>query len=378
MRLFLLVVAAGIISAAGVQAASIGDTEQKLLPDDGAERDQFGISVGIDGTTAIVGANQNSWTGTNTGSAYLFDTTTGSQTEKLTADDGAELDFFGWSVGIDGTTAIVGAYRDDDNGSDSGSAYLFDTTTGDQLFKLTADDGAADDSFGRSVGVSGTTAIVGAYADDDDNGLNSGSAYLFDTTTGDQLFKLTADDTIPFDLFGYSVAIDGNIAIVGSRFNDGNAIDQSGSAYLFDTTTGTQIAKLTASDAAPNDYFGSSVAIDGNFAIVGASRDDDNGFNSGSVYIFDISTFMDGTTDYTETEKITAGDGATEDWFGYSVGIDGSAAIVGAYQDRDNGLLSGSAYVYGAAVPEVSATGALAAFMSVFALMALLRERRVA
>ena len=324
MRLFLLVVAAGIISAAGVQAASIGDTEQKLLPDDGAERDQFGISVGIDGTTAIVGANQNSWTGTNTGSAYLFDTTTGSQTEKLTADDGAELDFFGWSVGIDGTTAIVGAYRDDDNGSDSGSAYLFDTTTGDQLFKLTADDGAADDSFGRSVGVSGTTAIVGAYADDDDNGLNSGSAYLFDTTTG------------------------------------------------------TQIAKLTASDAAPNDYFGSSVAIDGNFAIVGASRDDDNGFNSGSVYIFDISTFMDGTTDYTETEKITAGDGATEDWFGYSVGIDGSAAIVGAYQDRDNGLLSGSAYVYGAAVPEVSATGALAAFMSVFALMALLRERRVA
>ncbi|MCH8165013.1 MAG: FG-GAP repeat protein, partial [Planctomycetes bacterium] len=95
-------------------------------------------------------------------------------------NDGAADDFFGFSVAISGATAIVGAFQDDDNGAaNSGSAYLFDTTTGRQIAKLLADDGAAQDLFGYSVAISGETAIVGAYFDDD-NGSNSGSAYLFD------------------------------------------------------------------------------------------------------------------------------------------------------------------------------------------------------
>jgi hypothetical protein len=163
----------------------------------------------------------------------LFDVTTGTQLAKLIPNDPGVFDWFGWSVGISGNTAIVGAVRDDDNGNDSGSAYLFDVTTGAQLAKLTPSDGAEGDAFGGSVAISGNLAIVSAEGDDN-NGSNSGSAYLFDVTTGTQLAKLIAGDGAAIDLFGESVSIAGNRAIVGARLNDDQGID-SGSAYLFST-----------------------------------------------------------------------------------------------------------------------------------------------
>ncbi len=156
----------------------------------------------------------------------------GDQLFKLLPDDGANSDYFGWSVGISGETAFVGAYFDDDNGDFSGSAYLFDSTTGVQIAKLLPDDGAVQDQFGISVAISGETAIVGARLDDD-NGSNSGSAYLFDTTTGRQIAKLLANDGAAGDRFGISVSISGATAIVGACFDDDNG-GFSGSAYLFD------------------------------------------------------------------------------------------------------------------------------------------------
>ena len=209
--------------------------------------------------------------------------------DKLTASDGTESDNFGSSVAIFGNTAIVGASADSRLPFISGSAYLFDTTTGTQTAKLTASDGTEGDSFGGSVAISGNTAIVGARFHDENipfNGLGSrGSAYLFDTTTGTQTAKLTASDGAAGDRFGRSVAMFGNTVIVGARQDADNGLF-SGSAYLFNTTTGTQIAKLTASDGTEGDIFGSSVAIFGNTAIVGAAGDDDNGERSGSAYVF--------------------------------------------------------------------------------------------
>jgi hypothetical protein len=326
-----------LMSGASVAQAASFSIEDKVLAGDGAALDQFGRSVGISGPTAIVGASGDDDNGALSGSAYLFDTTSGAQSAKLTASDAAEGDQFGRSVAMSGTIAIVGAHHDDDNGGNSGSAYLFDTTTGLQSAKLTASDGALDDLFGYSVGISGTTAIVGAYKDDD-HGNASGSAYLFDTVTGDLLFKLRADDAAESDWFGQSVAVSGTTAIVGARKDDDNG-DSSGSAYLFDTTTGAQIAKLTASDAAANDVFGAAVAISGGIAIVGAWGDDDNGSASGSAYLFD-------TTSGAQIAKLTASDGAMIDLFGFAVAISGTTAIVGAYGDDDNGTESGSAYIY--------------------------------
>jgi len=189
---------------------------------------------------------------------------------------------FGRSVAISGNTAIIGSDANDAAGDASGAVYLFDVTTGNELFKLTGADTSTRDVFGFSVAISGNTALVGAQWDDD-AGNQSGSAYLFDVATGNQLFKLTASDAAAEDRFGYSVAISGNTAVVGSFYNEDTG-SQSGSAYLYDVTTGNELFKLTASDAAAGKGFGFSVATSNDIAIVGAPWDDDAGNRSGSAY----------------------------------------------------------------------------------------------
>jgi len=331
-----------LLSSVTLANATSVELTDKLTANDKAESvaDRFGYSVAISGSTAIVGAYGDDNPGNSSGSAYLFDTTTGAQTRKLVANDRAGGDYFGYSVGISGSTAIVGAWGDDGR---RGSAYLFDTT-GAQIQKLTASDRAISDYFGYSVAISGSTAIVGAYRADD-NGYDFGSAYLFDTATGAQTQKLTASDGAAYDYFGYSVAISGNLAIVGAYRDDG----YTGSAYLFNTTTGDQIAKLTAADGAESDYFGWSVGISGSTAIVGALYDDDNGGSSGAAYLFDLSDLDPSVVSLTETAKLLASDGAALDRFGISVALSGSTAIVGAWADDTNGIGSrdnGAAYFY--------------------------------
>ncbi|EDY84460.1 Carbohydrate binding domain protein [Verrucomicrobiia bacterium DG1235] len=319
--------------------ASTGTQTAKLTAEDGMRNDSFGVSVAVSGNTVIVGSHLDDDNRSNSGSAYLFDASTGAQIAKLTPDDGALGDHFGHSVAISGNTAIVGSFRDDDNGFNSGSAYLFDTSTGAQIAKLIPDDGAAEDWFGFSVAISGNTAIVGSYGDDD-NGVYSGSAYLFDAQTGAQIAKLTPGDGEAYDSFGYSVAISGNTAIVGSYWDYDNE-NRSGSAYLLDARTGAQIAKLIPGDGAAYDNFGSSVAISGNTAIVGSRSDDDNGTDSGSAYLFAVYSGA-------RIAKLTPGDGAPYNSFGYSVSIKGNTAIVVS----TGGEESGAAYLF--SVPNVA------------------------
>ena len=147
-RLLPLLASAALVLSTAAAQADLGDQLFKLLPDDGAAQDQFGY-VSISGTTAIVGARHDDDNGNSSGSAYLFDTTTGRQIASLLPNDGAAFDNFGIAVAISGPpgkeVAIVGALWDDDNGTDSGSAYLFDTTTGRQLAKLLPMDGEEGD-----------------------------------------------------------------------------------------------------------------------------------------------------------------------------------------------------------------------------------------
>src|SRR5205814_190289 len=160
---------------------------------------------------------------------------------------------------------IVGSPGDNDAGNNSGSAYLFDKNTGQQLFKLVASDAAASDNFGNAVDISGNRAVIGAYFDDTTS-LDAGSAYLFDTSSGQQLRKLLPSDGQAVDQFGAAVAVTSNSALVGSALDDDNGLD-SGSAYVFNVSTGLQPFKLKPSDGEAQDRFGSSVAISGNIAI---------------------------------------------------------------------------------------------------------------
>ena len=177
--------------------------------------------------------------------------------------------------------------------------------------------------------------------------LNVGDVKLNTNTNFIQNTKLLATDGAAYDSFGWSVAISGDTMVVGAYQDDDKGV-WSGSAYVFtrDTSGWTQCAKLLASDGAVGDYFGRSVAISGDTVVVGAYSDGDKGNNSGSAYIFTRDAAGSLTSGWTQHAKLLASDGAANDYFGYSVAIDGDTVVVGAYQDDDNGSSSGSAYVF--------------------------------
>jgi len=190
-------------------------------------------------------------------------------------------------------TAVVGAWLEDENGMDAGSAYVFTRVGGSwiQESKLLANDGQASDFFGYSVSISGETIVVSAHLDDE-NGPSSGSAYVFGRTGTEwqQQSVLIPTDGSEANFFGWSVAISEDVAVVGAVHDDANGT-RSGSAYIFARDTGMwdQIAKVLPSDGAAGDEFGFSVAVNGARVIVGSYKDDDLGSGSGSAYIGDLN-----------------------------------------------------------------------------------------
>ena len=215
--------------------------------------------------------------------------------------------------------------------------------------KVTASDAAEDDQFGDNVAIDGDTAIVGAPLHDEGATSDAGAAYVFTRSGGEwtQVATLTASDAAANDTFGASVAISGATAIVGARGDDGK-----GAAYIFRPAGGwvgslEEDAKLTATDRNNGDDFGLSVSISGDTAIVGdpGHREGSEGFGPprGAAYIFaKPGTGWEDATDV----RLTASDAADEDDFGESVSISGDTAIVGASGDDDPGANSGAAYVF--------------------------------
>ena len=292
----------------------------------------------------VIGApNDDVGSNGDQGSAYIYNLD-GTSEVKLTASDGAAGDGFGYSVALGNDKVVVGAYADDINlfftETDQGSIYVYDLD-GTNEVKLTSGwDGASNDKFGSSVAVGSNKIVVGAPGD----GSSSGSVYVYDlgdvSAPGYSVnyeSKITASDGAASDIFGTLVAV-GNDKIVVGAPGDGSS---SGSVYVYDLD-GTNEVKITASDGAASDQFGISVAVGSNKIVVGAYQDDDNGSSSGSVYIYNL----DGTGE----AKITASDGAAGDNYGYSVSVGNDKVVVGAWGDDINLFLTnndqGSIYVY--------------------------------
>ena len=254
-------------------------------------------------------------------------------------------------MSLSGDRTLVGAHGNDDF---RGSAYIFERQ-GDgswlEVDKLTASDGAQGDNFGRSVSLSGDRALVGAHGDDDQSEF-SGSAYVFERQ-GDgswlEVDKLIATGGAFQDFFGNSVSLSGDRALVGAQLEDDLGSD-SGSAYVFERQgdgSWLEVDKLIASDGAAIDRFGISVSLSGDYALVGAYWDDDLGQQSGSAYVFE----RQGDGSWLEVRKLNASDGAADDVFGISVSLSDDRALVGAIGDDDVGDDSGSAYVYDDLLP---------------------------
>lgn len=315
----------------------------------GATNDYFGVSVAISGDTAIVGDLNENGAEADQGAAYVYTRsgTAWSQQAKLTASDGAPGDEFGVSVAISGDTVVVGARANDAPASNQGAAYVFTRsgTVWSLQTKLTASDGADSDFFGLSVSVSGDTVVVGAYGDDIGANSDQGSAYVFTRsgTVWSQQQKLTASDGSASDIFGWSVAVSGDTAVVGAQFDDIGTDADRGSAYVFKRsgTVWSEQQKLTASDGGQSDWFGRSVAVSGDTTVVGAPYDSVDGYRKGSAYIFTRSGTVWG-----EQQRLIASDGQAY-LFGISLAVSGNTVVVGnPYGDTVTNTEQGSAYVF--------------------------------
>ncbi|MCC6215162.1 MAG: hypothetical protein IT376_09850, partial [Polyangiaceae bacterium] len=324
-----------------VRSGSAWAEQAKFRPSSGTPSQYFGSDVAAQGEDALVGSYGYA---ASQGAAYVYvrSGTSWSQQALLTASDGAASDWFGYALSLDSSVALVGAYGDDDNGSTSGSAYVFTRsgTTWSQQAKLVASDGAAGDYFGRAVALAVPYALIGAWGDDD-KGTNGGSAYVFyrTGTTWAQQAKLAATDGAASSYFGQAVAASTTSVSIGSY---GDATSR-GAVYVFDRsgTVWSQVAKVVASDGASGDYFGFSVSAFGSRLAVGAYNDDDEGTSSGAAYTFTRS----GTT-FTQEAKLVPSDGAASDNFGHSVAHRLNDLIVGVPGLDSRGYSSGAAYAY--------------------------------
>ena len=324
---------------------------KKLTASDAQAGDNFGESVAFSGDTAIVGAALEDAGGSQAGAAYVFQRDQGGtdnwgEVKKLLASDAQTGDQFGISVAVSGTSAVVGA----EFAGGVGAAYVFDRDQGGannwgEVKKLTASDAFPLDSFGISVAVSGTSAVVGANFEDA-GGNQAGAAYVFERDQGGtdnwgEVKKLLASDAQTGDQFGISVAVSGTSAVVGADSAGG-----VGAAYVFDRDQGGtdnwgEVKKLTASDAQAEDRFGESVAVSGDTAVVGAAHEGANG--SGSAYVFQRD--QGGANNWGEVAKLTASDAQPADFFGWSVAVSGDTVVGGAYLDFQGGRF-GEAYVF--------------------------------
>ncbi|MEA1920405.1 MAG: hypothetical protein U9N52_11225, partial [Campylobacterota bacterium] len=321
---------------------------QKLQANDIEQGDAFGSSVDMDSEYLVIGAKYEDETAVSAGAVYLYKkVSTGKfeQFDKLMGKSAYE--YFGASVAIHDDNVIIGAPGKDDT---RGVAYHYNITDQNltSYFHQPRDLG---DSFGYSVGISGDYFTVGAIHEDS-NGSNAGSAYLFKRGNTTQIKHLYATDAEAEDLFGYSVGMNGNYILIGAKDEDSNGAN-AGSAYLFkreNDSNITQIAKIQSDDIQANDNFGSSVSINSDYIVVGAMGEDSTALDSGSVYIFKRNSDHD--NDVTQMAKIQAlhygiSDSDNSDSFGVSVDIDNDNIIVGAHgRDTTSIKNSGAAYLY--------------------------------
>lgn len=344
----------------------------------------FGYAVSVAGDLAVVGELSADPGGlTNAGAAYVFQRDAGGTNAwtcvaTLTAADKAAGDRFGIAVSVAGDTALVGAYLAHVDGvSDAGAAYVFQRNAGGtnhwgQVAKITATDKAASDEFGMAVSLAGDLALVGAYLANPGGKTDAGAAYVFGRNTGGtnhwgQVAKLTASNKAEGDLFGWSVSLAGDVALVGAVAKDLNGEDDTGAAYVFERNAGGtnhwgEVVMLYASERAPGNHFGWSVSVAGDTALVGAK--DENfvaATNAGAAYVFERNA--GGTNRWGRAAKLTCGPSLVKNArFGCAVSVAGNTALVGAYTPVPGA--AGEVYMYERDAGGANAWGQVARFQA--------------
>jgi hypothetical protein len=322
--------------------------EQKIFPNDPNTGVFFGRFVKLNNEFVFISAYQDFENSTASGSLYIYKNNENSyaQISKLFPDDGGVEEFFGYSLSTSDNWIITGAHHDSDFGASSGAAYILnknETNNWEFYQKLLPFDASEADEFGKCVDIYQDFAISCSYLDDD-NGINSGSVYIykFSGEKWEYFDKIQASDPESYSQFGLSLDIYKNQIIVGAPFKN-ECGENCGTAYIFEKKNDKwiEVAKLIPSDLEEKDEFGIIVKIKENTAIVSSTKDDDNGINSGSVYVFTKEN-----NKWCFSQKITPFDGDTRDAFGVDLDFNDSILVIGSYFDDDNGINSGSIYIF--------------------------------
>jgi len=326
-----------------------------LMATDGYAFDTFGSAVAISGGVAAVGAYQAQG---GRGYVYVFSGSGSHWTQKAKLSTGTTADeCLGWSVGVSDQTVLAGAPFAEIDGTQVGAVYAFAPTDGvwSQTQQILASDASLGEFFGNAIATDGANIVIGADSAQIGDNSTQGAAYVFKNSGGTwtEQSKLVADDGAAFDNFGRSVAISGSTVVVGAPYVviDGNAFE--GAAYVFDGsgTDWTQTQKLLAADGTANTYFGWSVAIAGENALVGATSYYDP--DTGAVYAFARSQ-----NQWVQTQKLVSGDGPDPDYFGWSIGISDTTALIGEpFAKVGDNYDQGASFFYNAPADVIFADG---------------------
>jgi len=298
-----------------------------LQASDGEDDDFFARAVAIHDGLALVGAPYNDDAGSQSGSAYLFDSATGTELQKLVAFDGASSQLFGISVDLSATHAVIGAMKDSESGFLAGAAYLYELSTGQLVSKLVSPYPESGGEFGHSVAIHGSRVAVGTVRENSDDG----AVYVFDTSTGGFLFELDPSGMKDNGQFGWSVDMDDQHILVGAR-HDSTTATRAGAAYLYDVATGALLAKMLETRQVPEESnYGASVALSPDRALIGAP-----GLDSQRVYLTDIPT--------RNTIGVFAASGGSP--LGPSVAMTSGFAMAGSPTDGAAGSFAGRVFLF--------------------------------
>jgi len=321
---------------------------QKIVPEDGDVEEFFGYSIDINDNFAIIGSHHDSDFGGSSGSAFILkrENDLWSIHKKILPSDPKAGDEFGKAVSMTANNLAIGSFLDDDQGTNSGSVYLFNFDEDDwiEYQEINPLDAEAYDQFGNFLSLEEDHLVVGV-PEKKDKGDKSGCAYVFRNnadTVWTQAAKLLPEDISPGAQFGQAVHISANHIACGA-YKLNNPLENGGAVYIYEQSGNdwNLIQKIIPPDNEEGDHFGNSVFLYEDILAVGAYFDDDNDSKSGSVYLYKRNGEK-----YDFNVKIITSDGGFGDAFGASVAIDGNFLVSGAYADSDNGFFSGSAYVY--------------------------------
>jgi len=316
-----------------------------------AATDNYGKAVAVSGTLVAIGADLDDTGASNAGSAYVYDLGSGVPTipiATLNNPSAGSGDSFGGTVSVNGIYVVVGVPLDDAGFTDAGSAYVYDMTSGTKtipVYTLNHPTPAQSDVFGSAVAVLGTIVAVNASSDDV-GAPNAGSVFVYDLISGTPttpIASLANPTKASFEQFGVA-AISGKYVAVGATDNTETTFS-SGSVYVFDMTAAdptVPVWYIPNPAPAGGDIFGGAVAISGNYLVVGAYFDDLGANNSGTAYVYDLSSATPTVPLYTLPNPTPA----SGDLFGFTLAISGSLIIVGAPSDDTGAVDTGSAYVY--------------------------------